>query len=248
MLSESQVQSRVEFLSQNQFNPSLSAYLSESWQMVKSYPAQFIVLTFVYFVLAFIPSIFAILAAANPSSIFPKLQLIFTFVVYFVLFLTILAFFNSAHIIKSGKTPSFKTMFDFKGKFFTILLGLIVSAIITVIGFLFLIIPGVYLSISFMFVIPLYLFTEVRGLRALQISRKIAARSWFNLFVFFLVISIISSLGLLACGVGILATFPMSFICYYLCFSDMMDLHGGDLIESIGLEIDYRDAKKDNVE
>lgn len=247
MLSETYVQNRVELLSKKQFIPRLGEYITESWQMIKSYPAPFAVPAFVYLSICFSIIYFQknIFKTALYDLTTPKL--IFMFFSYFGYVFTTVAFYNAADLIKSRQIPTFSAIFDFNGKFFTIFIAFFVSFILVVIGLAFFVIPGIYLWICFKFVVPFCLFTQLKGLDALDASRKIVSRSWLNCLIFFIATTITTGLGLTVLGIGVIVTYPMGFICYYLFFCDMMDLYSEDPLETLGKGVEYRDESAESL-
>lgn len=271
MLSERYVKNRAEFLSQNEFQPRLAVYIRESLQMIRSYPIQFIGLTVVYFLFFSVPVLLyeSILGEAiymdstyDESTLYDAIYVGFAYFACLIVFFTIVALYNAAHLAKVGVKPSLRAMFNFKGKFFSIFLVLFVPFVSWIFGSYFFQIPDEYMALSLVllvlsgvsfcftaiFYIPLFLFTDLKGLEVLQTSFKMIYRSWFNILLFFIATVVIWRLVTLANKLEIFGIYPESFvfyfllICYYLCFSDMMDLQGGeDPSETIGRGVEYRD-------
>ncbi len=79
----------------------------------------------------------------------------------------------------------------------------------TVGGFLLLIIPGLYIAGRLMFTIPLIADGKRGAIEAMGMSwRALEGQGWMAL-AFFLVVSIVSSLGLILCCIGVLLTAPL---------------------------------------
>lgn len=258
MLSKSQVRNRVEFLSQNKFNPRIGAYINKSWNIVRSFPAQFVGVTFLFILTLLLPSAFKNLG-------YFALEILFSYVSFFASFITIVALFNAAHLAKYGRYANFKMLLNYNGKFFVLLLAVLLPFILAMIFVVILmlipfisistyIIGGTLISIfcilitgfSYIFLVPLYLFTEVDVLEAFIIGGKILSRSWFRILLFFIATIFVCLGGLLVCGIGILFTYPMCFVCYYLYFYDMMGIGSvEDPLETIGRGVEYRDESID---
>jgi hypothetical protein len=92
-----------------------------------------------------------------------------------------------------------------------ILLSL-VQTILVVLGFCFCVIPGIYLTVAWYFAIPLVIDRKLDFWSALQLSRRRVSKHWFIVFAAMLVFGLVATLGVIACGVGILVTLPVGTI------------------------------------
>ncbi|MFT3928939.1 MAG: hypothetical protein QM709_01475 [Spongiibacteraceae bacterium] len=84
--------------------------------------------------------------------------------------------------------------------------------IATIIGFLLLIIPGIYLSIALCLALPLALDKKMGPMEALNTSRKAIGKHWFSVFGLFLTITLLNAATILTLGIGLIWTIPMSII------------------------------------
>ena len=109
--------------------------------------------------------------------------------------------------------------FDFFGQ---IVLAKLISATFIVFGFLFFIIPGIYLSVSYGFAGLMVVFTGTEFWPALENSRKLISKKWFSFFGFFILLGLINMLGFLALGVGLLVTIPLTFCSLYSAFNNIV--------------------------
>ncbi|WP_345993639.1 hypothetical protein [Sulfurimonas sp. HSL-1716] len=89
--------------------------------------------------------------------------------------------------------------------------SLFVNAVV-IIGFLLLIIPGIYLSITFAFVIPLIIDKQLDILDAMKTSFKVVRKRWFKFFGVYLILIFLSILSLLTFGIGFIWVLPLSFM------------------------------------
>ena len=97
------------------------------------------------------------------------------------------------------------------------LLGL-VSGLLTWIGYLLCLLPGIYLSVAWIFSIPLVIDRQLDFWNAMELSRKVVSKHWFVVFAFGLIVGLVASSGIVLCCVGIFATIPlglMSLMCAY---------------------------------
>lgn len=82
---------------------------------------------------------------------------------------------------------------------------LAVAIVLGIIGIL----PPVYLSVCWIFALPLVVDKQTDFWSAMQLSRKQVSRHWWVVFGLMLVGGLLAMLGVLACLVGILVTFPI---------------------------------------
>ena len=82
------------------------------------------------------------------------------------------------------------------------------------IGTVLLVIPGIYLMIGYSYAMILMLDKDMGLWKALETSRKAVTKHWFKVLGFYIVIFIISILGSIPLGIGLIWTAPLSFIAY----------------------------------
>ena len=114
-----------------------------------------------------------------------------------------------------GESIEFKSIFNYfhlTGKL--ALAGLLIY-IMTVIGFVLLILPGIYLSIAYVFTLPLIADKGMDVWDAMELSRKAVTKHWFKVFGLFFLLSLIMTLGALALGIGLIWAVPLLFVTLY---------------------------------
>ncbi len=94
------------------------------------------------------------------------------------------------------------------------LAGLLVY-IMTVIGFLLLILPGIYLSVAYVFTLPLMADKGLGIWDAMELSRKTATKQWFKIAAVIGILSIAFVLGFFAFGIGLIWAIPLFFVTLY---------------------------------
>ncbi len=109
----------------------------------------------------------------------------------------------------AGKPPTVGMMFEGFDRFGPAFLATLVVAVLVAIGMVFLIVPGVILSIMWMFVNLVLAETELDFWPAMQASAELAAGYWWELFCLMLACFVVAILGLLAFCVGILIAQPV---------------------------------------
>jgi uncharacterized protein DUF4339 len=106
-----------------------------------------------------------------------------------------------------------------------ILLGL-VTAILNLIGLALCIIPGIYLSVSWIFAVPLVIDRGLNFWEAMEFSRRVVGKHWFITFAFVLVMGLLGICGLLACCVGMFVTMPIALVALLYAYEDIFGRQG----------------------
>jgi hypothetical protein len=101
-----------------------------------------------------------------------------------------------------------------------VLLGL-VQGILIDLGLLLCIIPGIYLSVSWYFAMPLVIDRNLGFWEAMELSRKVVFKHWFLIFAFLLVNGLVSVCGGIACCIGILVSMPIGFVALMYAYEDI---------------------------
>lgn len=109
-----------------------------------------------------------------------------------------------------GLSFSFGEFFSGFNHFLPLMLVGLVSAIITGIGFMLLVLPGVYLLVSYLFALTLAQDRELDFWAAMETSRRLITRQWFGFFGLTVLLMVVNALGSLLAGLGLLLTIPFS--------------------------------------
>ena len=96
---------------------------------------------------------------------------------------------------------------------------------LVVLGGIVMLIPAVYLSINWMFVLPLIMDKRLDFWPAMQLSRKVVGRHWWTTFALSIVIGCISLVGVLLCCVGVFFTVPLAFVAAMNAYEKMFSLN-----------------------
>jgi len=86
-----------------------------------------------------------------------------------------------------------------------ILCGVLVS-----IGMMFLILPGIYLAVSYIFTFPLIADKKLEFWTAMELSRRVVTKHWFSALGLIIVAGLVAALGVLALVIGLLVTAPIA--------------------------------------
>jgi uncharacterized membrane protein len=97
--------------------------------------------------------------------------------------------------------------------------------VFTVIGFMLLIIPGIYLSVAYSFTVPLIVDKNMDVWEAMELSRKTVTKHWFKVAGLMGLLSIIMFISAIPFLIGLVWTVPLFFITMYgLAYSVMFEI------------------------
>jgi uncharacterized membrane protein len=102
-----------------------------------------------------------------------------------------------------------------------LLLGGLLVAVLTGIGLILCIAPGVYLAVGYLFVLPLIIDKKLDFWPAMEVSRQVVHRHWWSMFLFAIVLVLIICLGALACGLGLIIAVPVVFAAAMFVYEDL---------------------------
>lgn len=122
------------------------------------------------------------------------------------------------------RATSFGDFFRGFNYYLPLFLVSLVSGVMVFIGFLLLIIPGIYLAIAYTFALPFVLEKKMNFWDAMELSRKLISKNWFAFFGFVLVLGLINIAGALVFGLGLLVTIPLSVGAIAAAYADIVGL------------------------
>ena len=105
--------------------------------------------------------------------------------------------------------------------FVPLMLAHIVSGSLAMIGFLLLIIPGIYLVIAWQFTLALVIDKKIDFWPAMELSRKVVSRHWWVFFRLLIVNGLIAILGLVCCLVGVFIAIPVGLASMMYAYEDI---------------------------
>jgi hypothetical protein len=134
----------------------------------------------------------------------------------------------AAFRIMSGKEFRFSDFFKGFGYFLPLLLAGLAIGFIVAAGIMLLVIPGIYLSVAYLFAFNLVVDHGMEFWQAMETSRKVVTKHWFGFFGFMLVISLVNLLGIAALGVGVLVTIPVTACATAVAYRQIFGEHDGE--------------------
>ncbi len=113
--------------------------------------------------------------------------------------------------------------------------AMILINIFIIIGYLLLILPGIYLTVAYMMAIPLIAEKNIGVWEAMETSRKAITKKWFSFLLFMILMGIIIIISSIPLGIGLIWTFPLCLIAYGIIYRNMFGISsetlGGDATE-----------------
>lgn len=176
------------------------------WDRMKNNLGFFIVYLIILFIVEWFFSMFAQLFLDR----LPSLSLLF-YLGYCVVILV-----SSIFVIKIGlrlydneKIGSYDFLSFSTQLFFKFLLGYILYVLLVMVGFILLVVPGIYLAMKFQFVQYLIVDKNTDVIEAFKKSGRMTDGQKWNLFLLMLLYMVIIFIGVMALGVGILIAIPI---------------------------------------
>jgi uncharacterized membrane protein len=127
--------------------------------------------------------------------------------------------------IARNRPKNFSDFFGGFKKFLPLFLTSLVSTIFIVIGLILLIIPGIYLGVSYMFAQLLVIDKNMNFWSAMDTSRKLISKRWFSFFGLSIILGFLILAGFLLLGVGALVTIPLATCVLAAAYEDIVGLN-----------------------
>ena len=117
-----------------------------------------------------------------------------------------------------GKSVSAGSIFNYFHRAPAAILWYFLMTLMIMIGYLLLILPGIYLSFAYMFSLPLMVEKNLGVWAALEVSRKAVTRIWFRATGFLLLIMLVISLGMIPLGIPLIWIVPWVTLAYAMLY------------------------------
>jgi hypothetical protein len=130
------------------------------------------------------------------------------------------------HFLKKirGERVRLETAFSgFSNSLLHLVLAGFVIFVLTLLGFICLILPGVYLFVAWFFTLPLVIDKRLDFWPAMRVSRKVISRHWWEFLGFVLVLALVNLAGIMAACVGVFVTIPVSLAALMYAYEDIFN-------------------------
>ncbi len=105
--------------------------------------------------------------------------------------------------------------------FVPLLLAGLVSFVLTVLGLICLVLPGIYLAVAWVFAKALVIDKGLDFWPAMELSRRTVSKHWWKFFWFMIVLGLFNLAGLAFCVVGLFLTTPISLVAIMYAYEDI---------------------------
>ena len=181
------------------------------WRALKQEPVLVIVGMFIIPVC--IQMVFEVFNGVIPEDLWP-VSLFLAVVAFFLELAVTLGIAGICLKICDGQAAGFKDLHAHFPLTLTYLVSSIIFVLLSIGGFIFLIVPGVLLSLWLQFYGFVIVDEKVGPVVALKKSYAVAKGRLGRIFIFSCLLGFYNILGLLLCGMGLLITVPVSFIAW----------------------------------
>lgn len=122
-----------------------------------------------------------------------------------------------------GEAATLETAFTgFRQPLPHLVVAALLLVLLTVLGFVCLILPGIYLLVAWKFTYPLIVDKGLDFWTAMRVSRKIITKHWWKFFGLVIVCALINLAGLLALIIGIFVTSPITIATLLYAYEDVV--------------------------
>lgn len=109
----------------------------------------------------------------------------------------------------AGENYTWKMVFDGFPVAGKIVGAFILQTLLVIVGFLLLILPGIYLLIGYLMTMPLIIDRKMSPWQAMETSRKAIHGHWWKIFGLSVVMSLLFLVSMIPLGIGLVWTWPM---------------------------------------
>ncbi|MCT4625007.1 MAG: hypothetical protein N4A46_15395 [Schleiferiaceae bacterium] len=207
-------ESRIEQLLTSPVSLNATETIKEGWKMLMREPGMFIGFALISMIISttagMIPfvGIFASVIISGPLAA---------------------GYLNVCYKLDKNEPITFGDFFAGFNKISPFIVVSIFQFIMVGIGFILLFFPGIYLAVAYAFIYPLVWFGGLEGWGTLEASRKLITKIWWQFFGLLILLVLVNLLGLLALGIGILFTIPLSGICIYVAYKNTIGLDNTEM-------------------
>ena len=114
-----------------------------------------------------------------------------------------------------GEEINFKSVLNYYHLTGKVALAGILIYIMTMVGFVLLVIPAIYVSVAYVFTLPLIVDKNMEVWEAMEHSRKTVTKHWFKVAGLMGALSIVMFLSAIPLGIGLVWTVPLMFVTLY---------------------------------
>lgn len=204
------------------YNLKIGAYFSRGWDIFKQYAFPFIGFLLLTFLIGGVLSRLPYPLGLNEDNEGGIVNSIISPVLS-------AGFYIVAFKLAKRQLVSFGDFFRGFNNFLQIFLVNLVAGLLIVLGFVLLIIPGIYLLIAYFFSTCLVIEKRFDFWPALETSRKLVTKRWFSFLGFGLLLFLLNLAGAFLFIIGLFVTIPLTFCIIVAAYEDVIGLSGSNL-------------------
>ncbi len=202
-----------------EYDFTIKEILSEAWELTNGVKLKLNVAFFIYILIAvLLTSLLSYIF--DPQIYYASHQILKGFLseqAQSLLSLPILMPIMSGIIMLAIKRASYKkteisSIFNYYIFVWPLVFASLLVNVVVILGFIMLIIPGIYLSITFAFVIPLIIDKQLGIIDAMKTSFHVVSKRWFKFFGLYMTLALFSVLCFFTLGIGFIWVLPLSFM------------------------------------
>ena len=186
-----------------------SASLKRGWELFKANKKALVLITLLFVIVGSIQNIKSKGDMEIELGIFPLLAILAILLYGAQLFIQ-LGWLKSLLKVEDGGSIQFKEIFNYGNLFWKYVAVSILYMLITAAGFILLIIPGFYFMLKYLFAPIIVIDKEVSIREAFDHSKTLTQDIKWKLLGFLIVMGLVNLLGILALGIGVLVTLPVT--------------------------------------
>ncbi|HEY2083384.1 MAG TPA: tetratricopeptide repeat protein, partial [Verrucomicrobiae bacterium] len=122
-----------------------------------------------------------------------------------------------------GERPTLETVFSgFSTCFLPLFVGNLVMTLLVGLGFVCLILPGIYLSTAWLFSLVLIIDKRMEFWPAMELSRKVITKHWWKFLGFAIVLFLLKLTGIIMCIIGFFIAGPIVYAAFLYAYEDIL--------------------------
>jgi hypothetical protein len=219
------------------FQVNMLETLGEAWRGLKGFKLKCHI-ALVLYLLVFLGAgaLFGILAGVlagtgADESVIAVLSLVFQLVITIVALPMSYALLIMAMRHAHGKSVSAGEIFRHFGVVGSLFVAYLLQVILIMIGFVLLVLPGIYLMFAYIYAMPLIVEKKMGPWQALETSRRALTRVWFRFFGFLWLITLINMLGVFTLGIAWIWTIPWSILAMAMVYEKIFGVEAHTLAD-----------------
>ncbi|MCW6035239.1 hypothetical protein K4A83_02990 [Spirulina subsalsa FACHB-351] len=211
----------------------LEDYIKQGWQVFQKNSALFITSTFFYLVVILtITIVDIILGRLSDNSNEWGGTGLGSMLQFLIITPLEVGFYLIAIQGLQQQSSSFNDFFKGFDYFVQLVAGSLISTIFTIVGLFLCILPGIYIGVSYVLVPLLIVDRRLNFWEAMETSRQLVSRNWFGWFLLSIMIFGINLLGILACGLGVFVSLPLTYAIWTAAYRNIAGLKYGNVQDS----------------